>query len=153
MLYWLRNFVRWVRMAHRAWRTQVVPEIKKINDQIDKLEASIVGTDECVVDIYGIELKLQDKQERLEGELTSVKAENEVLRSNLDTVFKKLNAITDARIEDKLDRLEEGLTSAKAEIIDLNSHLNSVIKELNAITELLNDKYGDLFEMSYESDN
>ena len=139
-------------MAYQAWKNQIAPEIKKINDQIDKLEASIVGTDECVVDIYGIELKLQEKQERLEGELTSVKAENEVLKSHLDTAFKKLNAIADGRVEDKLDRLEEGLTSAKAEIIDLKSHLNSIIKELNAITELLNDKYGDLFEMSYELD-
>ena len=153
MLYWLRKFVRWGRMAYRAWRNQIAPEIKRINDQRDKLEASIVGTDECVVDIYGIELKLQDKQERLEGELTSVKAENKVLRSNLDTAFKELNAITDARIEDKLVRLEEDLASAKAEIIDLKSLLNSAIKELNAVTELLNDKYGDLFEMSYESDN
>ena len=65
-----------------------------------------------MVDIYGIELKLEDRLERLEGELAAV----------------------------------------KAEIIDLRSHLNSSIKELNAITELLNDKYGDLFEMSYEFD-
>ena len=104
--------MRWGRMAYQAWRNQIAPEIKKINDQIDKLEASIVGTDECVVDIYGIELKLEDRLERLEGELAAV----------------------------------------KAEIIDLRSHLNSSIKELNAITELLNDKYGDLFEMSYEFD-
>ena len=140
-------------MAYQAWKNQIAPEIKKIHDQIDKLEASIVGTDECVVDIYSIELKLQEKQERLEGELTSVKAENEVLKSHLDTTFKELNAFADGRVEDKLDRLEEDLASAKAEIIDLKSHLNSIIKELNAITELLNDKYGDLFEMSYELDN
>ena len=69
-------------MAYQAWKNQIAPEIKKINDQIDKLEASIVGTDECVVDIYGIELKLQEKQERLEGDLATVKAENEVLKSH-----------------------------------------------------------------------
>ena len=139
-------------MAYQAWKNQIAPEIKKINDQIDKLEASIVGTDECVVDIYGIELKLQEKQERLEGELATVKAENEVLKSHLDSTFKELNAIADGRIEDKLVRLEEDLASAKAEIIDLKSHLNSAIKELNAITELLNDKYGDLIETTYEPD-
>ena len=139
-------------MAYQAWKNQIAPEIKKIHDQIDKLEASIVGTDECVVDIYGIELKLQEKQERLEGELATVKAENVVLKSHLDSAFKELDAIADGRVGDKLVRLEEDLASAKAEIIDLRSHLNSNIKELNAITELLNDKYGDLFEMSYEFD-
>ena len=99
-------------MAYQAVRNQIAPEIKKINDHIEKLEESIAGTDECVVDIYGLEEKLEDKFECLEEELMSVKAEN----------------------------------------VELKNHLNSVIKELNAITELLNNKYGDLIETTYELD-
>ena len=99
-------------MAYQAVRNQISPEIKKINNQLEKLEESIAGTDECVVDIYALEEKLEDKLECLEEELTAVKAEN----------------------------------------VELKNHLNSVIKELNAITELLNDKYGDLIEKTYELD-
>ena len=39
-------------MAYHVVRNQLAPEIKKINDQLEKLEESIAGTDECVVDIY-----------------------------------------------------------------------------------------------------
>ena len=99
-------------MAYHVVRNQLAPEIKKINDQLEKLEESIAGTDECVVDIYSLE----------------------------------------ERLEDKLVYLEEDLASVKAENIKLKNHLNSVIKELNAITSLLNDKYGDLVETTYEID-
>ena len=99
-------------MAYQAVRNQLAPEIKKINDRIEKLEESIAGTDECVVDIYSLEEKLEDKFECLEEELTAVKGEN----------------------------------------VELKNRLNSVIKELNAITELLNNKYGDLIETTYELD-
>ena len=40
--------------------------------------------------------------------------------------------------------------AVKAENVELKNHLNSVIKELNAIAELLNNKYGDLIETTYE---
>ena len=53
-------------MAYQAVRNQIAPEIKKINDHIEKLEESIASTDECVVDIYGLEEKLEDKFECLE---------------------------------------------------------------------------------------
>ena len=99
-------------MVYHVVRNQLAPEIKKINDQLEKLEESIAGTDECVVDIYSLE----------------------------------------ERLEDKLVYLEEDLASVKAENIKLKNHLNSVIKELNAITSLLNDKYGDLVETTYEID-
>ena len=75
MLYWLRNFVGWTRMAYQSVRNQIALEIKKINDKIEKLEESIAGTDEWVVDIYGLEEKLEDKFECLEEELMAVKAE------------------------------------------------------------------------------
>ena len=37
------------------------PEIKRLNDNLEKLEASLSGTDECVLDIYSLEETLQDK--------------------------------------------------------------------------------------------
>ena len=97
-------------MAYRAVRNQMQPEIERINGKLEKLEESVAGTDECVLDIYALEEKL----------------------------------------EDKLCYLEEDLASCKRENIELKNQLNWVIKELNAITELLNDKYGDLFEETYE---
>ena len=97
-------------MSYHALRNQIVPEITKINEHVEKLEESIAGTDDCVVDIYNLEEKL----------------------------------------EDRLDHLEEELMAVKAENVELKNHLNSAIKELNAITELLNNKYGDLIETTYE---
>ena len=94
-------------------RNQLQPEIEKINDKLEKLEESVAGTDECMVDIYALEEKL----------------------------------------EEKLVYLEEDLASCKAENIELKNRLNWVIKELNTITELLNDRYGDLFEETYELDS
>ena len=105
-------------------RSRFLPEIKKIHDRIEKLEESIGGTDECVVDIFGLEEKLEDRLDRLEEEF-----------------------------QNKVNGLEDELTSVKAEDIELKNHLNSIIKKLNAITELLNDKYGDLIETTYEPDN
>ena len=99
-------------MSYHAVRNQIIPEIKKLNDHIEKLEESIAGTDDCVVDIYNLEEKLDDRLGRLGEELMAVKAEN----------------------------------------VELKNHLNSTIKELNAITELLNNKYGDLIETTYELD-
>ena len=88
-----------------------------------KLEESMAGTDECVMDIFGLEEKLGDRLDHLEEEF-----------------------------QNKVDGLEDELTSVKGENIELKNHLNSVIKELNAITELLNDKYDILIETTYELD-
>ena len=71
MIYWLRNTLYWLKMAYRAvrntlyWlkmsyravRNQIQPQIEKINDKLEKLEESVTGTDECVVDIYALEEK------------------------------------------------------------------------------------------------
>ena len=51
------------------------PEIKRLNDNLEKLEASLSGTDECVLDIYSLEETLQDKIHLLDAELTTVKAD------------------------------------------------------------------------------
>ena len=135
-------------MAYHIASNQLTPEIKKLNDQLEKLEESLEGTDECVVDIYRLEERLEDKLVYLQEDLTSVREENTELKDHLKSVIKELNAITDGGIEDKLIRLEEGLMSVKGENIELKNHLNSVIKELNGITSLLNEK--NLIEKTYE---
>ena len=55
MLFWLNKLFHWIRMTFQAVqnvRNRWVPELKKLSDNVEKLEASLTGTDECVVDIY-----------------------------------------------------------------------------------------------------
>ena len=140
-------------MSYQTVVNRWMPEIKRLNDQLEKLEDSLKGTDECMMDIYILEEKLENKLELLEEDLTSVKGENTELKDHLKTVIKELNTITDGGIEDKLEGLEEELTATKAQNEELRNHLNSAIKELNNITGFLKDKYGDLIEQTYEIDS
>ena len=71
-----------------------IPEVKKLNDQLEKLQDSLAGTGDCVVDIYSLEERLEEKVELLEEELTAVKAQNVELRNHLNSTTKELNAIT-----------------------------------------------------------
>ena len=93
-------------MAYHIVRNQVVPEITKINDRINKLEESIAGTDECVMDIYSLEEKLEDRLDHLEEEF-----------------------------QNKVDGLEDELASVKAENAELRNHLNSVVKDARIVSE------------------
>ena len=77
------------------------PEIKRLNDNLEKLEESLTSTDECVLDIYSLEETLQDKITILDAELTSVKtdiadlkAENIEMRNHFNNMIKQLNEIT-----------------------------------------------------------
>ena len=74
------------------------PEIKRLNDNLEKLEASLSGTDECVLDIYSLEETLQDKIQLLEGELSNVKGDIADLKHHLTSVIKELDVI-------KIDRV------------------------------------------------
>ena len=80
-------------MAYQAVRNQMIPEIKKLNESIEKLQASIEGTDTCMLDIYESEEKLEDRINLLEEELFAVKAENVDIREHLRCVTKELNTI------------------------------------------------------------
>ena len=62
----------------------------KINEELEKLNESICVTDECVVDIYGFEKRLEDKFEHLEEELATIKTENLKLKGQLDSIIKQL---------------------------------------------------------------
>ena len=97
MIFWLNRVFRWVRMAFQTVqnaRNRWVPELKKLSDNVEKLEASLTGTDECVLDIYSLEEGLQDKITILEEELTGVKAETVEMRNHFNSMIKQLNGLT-----------------------------------------------------------
>ena len=69
--------VRWIKMAFHAVqhaRRQWAPELQQLNDHIEKLEQSLAGTDDCVMDIYSLEERHGNRINALEEELKSVKA-------------------------------------------------------------------------------
>ena len=80
-------------MSYQTVTNHWVPEVKKLNDNLEKLQDSLAGTDDCVVEIYGLEEQLADKVELLEEELAGVKAQNVELRNHLNSTIKELNAI------------------------------------------------------------
>ena len=59
-----------VQHARRQW----APELQQLNDHIEKLERSLAGTDDCVLDIYSLEERHGNRIDALEEELGSVKA-------------------------------------------------------------------------------
>ena len=111
-----------------------VPEIKRLNDELKKLQESLAGTDDCVVDIFNLEGKLEGKIVYLEEDLASAKADIGALKDHLNSVLKE-------RIENKLESLEEELTAVKAQNGELRNQLNSAIKELNNIAGFVNQQY------------
>ena len=68
--------VRWIKMAFHAVRNarrQWAPELQQLSDHIEKLERSLAGTDDCVMDIYDLEQRHGNRMDGLEEELASVK--------------------------------------------------------------------------------
>ena len=138
MLFWLNKIIHWLKMASqtiRNIRNGWAPEIKRLNDNLEKLEESLTGTDECVLDIYSLEETLQNKITILDAELTSAKTDITDLKNRLTSVIKELDVVTGGGIEDEL-------FGVKAENIEMRSHFNSMIKQLNEITSFVNQKYG-----------
>ena len=71
------QIVRWIRMAFHAVRNarrQWAPELQQLSDHIEKLERSLAGTDDCVMDIYSLEQRHGNRMDVLEEELASIKA-------------------------------------------------------------------------------
>ena len=58
-----------VQHARRQW----APELQQLNDHIEKLERSLAGTDDCVLDIYSLEERHGNKIDALEEELKAIK--------------------------------------------------------------------------------
>ena len=78
---------RWIRMAFQAVRNirrQWAPELQQLSDHIKKLEESLAGTDDCVLDIYSLEETHGNRMDVLEEELASVKACLIALRKEFD---------------------------------------------------------------------
>ena len=101
MFFWLNKILHWLKMASQTLQTirnGWAPEIKRLNDSLEKLKASLTGTDECVLDIYSLEETLQDKIQLLEGELSTIKADIADLKAHLTSVIKELDVI-------KIDRV------------------------------------------------
>ena len=67
---------------------------KKLSDDVEKLEASLTGNDECVVDIYELEEKHDDRISALEEEVSGLKGENVEMRSHFNAMIKQLNDLT-----------------------------------------------------------
>ena len=79
--------VRWIRMAFHAVqnaRRRWAPELQQLSDHIEKLEESLAGTDDCVLDIYSLEERHGNRIDALEEELGSVKACLIALTKELD---------------------------------------------------------------------
>ena len=138
MFFWLNKILHWLKMTSQAIqnvRNGWAPEIKRLNDNLEKLEESLTGTDECVLDIYSLEETLQNKITILDTELTTAKADIADLKNHLTSVIKELDVVTNGGIEDEL-------FGVKAENIEMRSHFNSMIKQLNEITAFVNQKHG-----------
>ena len=146
MIFWLLKAWHWIRMAYQTVTNHWMPEIKRLNDELKKQEDSLAGTDDCVVDIFNLEEKLEDKMTYLEEDLASAKTDIGALKDHLNSIVKE-------RIENKLKSLEEELTAVKAQNAELRNHLNSTIKELNNIAGFVNQQYDDLIEQTYEIDS
>ena len=130
MFFWVTGIIRWIRMTFQAVRNvrnRWAPELKQLSDHIEKLEESLAGTDDCVLDIYSLEKTHGNRMDVLEEELTSVKACLIDLKKEFDEV--------------------------KTENVEMRNHFNSMIKELNAITAFVNEKHGHkIIEQTFEID-
>ena len=58
-----------VQHARRQW----APELQQLNDHVEKLERSLAGTDDCVLDIYSLEQRHGNRIDALEEELKAIK--------------------------------------------------------------------------------
>ena len=97
MLFWLNKILHWLRMASQTIQNVKngwAPEIKRLNDNFKKLEESLTGTDECVLDIYRLEETHEDRMDALAEELTTIKADVADLKDHLASVITELDVIT-----------------------------------------------------------
>ena len=138
MFFWVTGIIRWIRMTFQAVRNvrnRWAPELKQLSDNIEKLEESLAGTDDCVLDIYSLEETHGNRMDVLEEELTSVKTSIAALENNLNSLIKEM------------------FDAVKAENVEMRNHFNSMIKELNAITAFVNEKHGHkIIEQTFEID-
>ena len=113
MFFWLTGIIRRIKMtfqeAQKVWN-RWVPEIKKLSDNVEKLEESLAGTDDCVLDIYSLEETHGDRTNVLEEELASVKTSVAALENHLNSLIKKM------------------FDAVKAENVEIKKHFDLMIK-------------------------
>ena len=93
MFFWVTGIIRWIRMTFQAVqnvRHRWAPELKQLSDHIEKLEQSLAGTDDCVLDIYSLEETHGNRMDVLEEELRSVKASLANLENHLNSLIKNM---------------------------------------------------------------
>ena len=96
MFFWITGIIRWIRMAFQAVqnvRHRWAPELKQLSDHIEKLEDSLAGTDDCVLDIYSLEETHRNRMDVLEEELRSVKAAVAALENHFNSEIKKMSDV------------------------------------------------------------
>ena len=96
MFFWVTGIIRWIRMTFqpvRNVRNQWAPELKQLSDHIEKLEQSLAGTDDCVLDIYSLEETHGNRMDVLEEELRSVKTSLANLENHLNSQIKKMSDV------------------------------------------------------------
>ena len=96
MFFWVTGIIRWIRMTFQAVqnvRHRWAPELKHLSDHIEKLEDSLAGTDDCVLDIYSLEETHWNRMDVLEEELRSVKAAVAALENRLNSQIKKMSDV------------------------------------------------------------
>ena len=114
MLFWVTGIIRWIRMTFQAVRNirhQWAPELKHLSDHIEKLEESLAGTDDCVLDIYSLEETHGNRMDVLEEELRSVKASVAALENRLNSEIKKMSEEIKNHFKRMIERDENEQTS------------------------------------------
>ena len=94
MFFWLNRVFHWIRMASQAVRYRWVPELQKLSDNVEKLKGSLTGTHDCLLEMYDLEEKHDDRITNLEEEVAGLKAENVEMRNHFNAMIKQLNGIT-----------------------------------------------------------
>ena len=113
MFFWVTGIIRWIRMTFQAVRNvrnRWAPELKQLSDNIEKLEESLAGTDDCVLDIYSLEETHGNRMDVLEEELRSVKASLANLENHLNSQIKKMSV------------------ACKAENVEIKNHFKRMIE-------------------------
>ena len=94
MIFWLNRVFHWIRMASQTVRYPWVPELEKLSDNVEKLKESLAGTDDCLLEMYGLEERHDERITTLEEEVAGLKAENVEMRNHFNSMIKQLNGIT-----------------------------------------------------------
>ena len=96
MFFWVTGIISWIRMTFEAVRNvrhRWAPELKQLSDHIEKLEDSLAGTDDCVLDIYSLEETHGNRMDVLEEELRSVKTAVAALENHFNSEIKKMSDV------------------------------------------------------------